>query len=71
MPVPGANEELDVICIRCIEALKRQTPQGVTASQPRKLSGLPKPSFLVKPLNENIVQTHFRGIMSARCTPEL
>jgi hypothetical protein len=22
-------------------------PQGVTASQPRKVSGLPKPSFLV------------------------
>jgi hypothetical protein len=30
--------------------LESSTPQGVTASQPRKLSGLLKPSFLVKTL---------------------
>jgi len=25
----------------------------------------------LKPINENIVQTNFRSIVSARCTPEL
>jgi hypothetical protein len=41
------------------------------ADDDRCLAALNMTDKSLKPLNENIVQTRFHGIMSAQCTPEL